>query len=378
MEFARKFMSGGNLEQEQKMSSFMLSQVFIQIVNLGQLLRAIGDFIGTGKLMKSEVILDVLKLCIESMVKQMTHERMDFEAGEKRLREQLSHLGVSVGEVRVKSLYPRLVKLQLTLTDVSSDLMSGKLGALFENILGEPVKLSVRKISGKRIKMDVVSSREFKLSHSVAYVGKGGSDISGDSYFYESFPDGRAMLAISDGMGNGEVAKKESSEALKIVKCLIGFGIPVGKAIQVVWELKQNSNVEERFFTLDLCLVDKEKQKATFFKQGATTTFIVRGEKVIRVNLSGLPIGVARDEFQIDQVTVSLEPDDVIVMTSDGITDEFINIQNLEAYLIHNTSESPKKMAHNLLDYTISRSRGCINDDMMALVAQYGRVNSLR
>jgi len=378
MEFARKFMSGGHEAQEQKLSAFMLSQMFIQIVNLGQLLRAIGDFVGAGKLMKSEVILDVLKLCVESMVKQMTHERMDFDAGEKRLREHLSRLGVSVDEVRVKSLYPRLVKLQLTLTGVNSDLMSGKLGMLFENILGEPVRISVRKVSGKRVKMDVVSSREFKLSHSVAYVGKGGSDISGDSYFYESFPDGRAMLAISDGMGNGEVAKKESSEALKIVKCLIGFGIAVDKAIQVVWDLKQNSNVEERFFTLDLCLVDKEKQKAIFFKQGATTSFIVRDEKVIRVNLSGLPIGVARDEFQIDQVTVPLEEGDFIVMTSDGISDEFANIQNLEAYLVRESSESPKKKAHNILDYTISRSRGRINDDMMALVAKYGRVDSLR
>lgn len=359
-------------ETRDRLNIYTISQLFNQLVNFQQLVKSLRSFIGKGQLIRVDVILDCIGLAIDNMMQSMMYDRHDFELQFNRIKEELARIHVRCSDIKIKSLYPRLIKMDLVINSPPKELTLLSIQAILESITNEPLRLIVEKTKGKQTKIKVYSSNMFKIDHAVSYVGKDGNKISGDSYIYENFTNGQTFIAISDGMGNGELAHKESSEALKILKCLLSFNIPIKTAIQTLQQLKQHSNANERFFSLDICMIDRERQRATFYKKGATPTFLVRNHQIELINLAQLPVGVMSDQ-EVDHVTLSLEEDDVLLMCSDGIIEQYPDIKELEQVILNQMGKSPKNIAKNILQATVSKHKGKIKDDMMVLVVEYKR-----
>ena len=359
-------------ETRDRLNIYTISQLFNQLVNFQQLVKSLRSFIGKGQLIRVDVILDCIGLAIDNMMQSMMYDRHDFELQFNRIKEELARIHVRCSDIKIKSLYPRLIKMDLVINSPPKELTLLSIQAILESITNEPLRLIVEKTKGKQTKIKVYSSNMFKIDHAVSYVGKDGNKISGDSYIYENFTNGQTFIAISDGMGNGELAHKESSEALKILKCLLSFNIPIKTAIQTLQQLKQHSNANERFFSLDICMIDRERQRATFYKKGATPTFLVRNHQIELINLAQLPVGVMSDQ-EVDHVTLSLEEDDVLLMCSDGIVEQYPDIKELEQVILNQMGKSPKNIAKNILQVTVSKHKGKIKDDMMVLVVEYKR-----
>lgn len=359
-------------ETRDKLNIYTISQLFNQLVNFQQLVKSLRSFIGKGQLIRVDVILDCIGLAIDSMMQSMMYDRHDFELQFNRIKEELARIHVRCSDIKIKSLYPRLIKMDLVINSPPKELTLLSIQAILESITNEPLRLIVEKTKGKQTKIKVYSSNQFKIDHAVSYVGKDGNKISGDSYMYENFSNGQTFIAISDGMGNGEMAHKESSEALKILKCLLGFNVPIKTAIQTLQQLKQHSNRDERFFSLDICMIDRERQRATFYKKGATPTFLIRNHQIELINLAQLPVGVMVDQV-IDHVTLTLEENDILVMCSDGIVEQYNNIEELKQVILSQVNQTPKVMAKGLLQQTVNKNKGKIKDDMMVLVVQYRR-----
>jgi len=365
------------LASRKKLNKYMLSQFFIQLVNFQQLIKSMNDFVGDGKIVKTSTLFDGLSLCLNRTISEMIHDRYDVESQVEMIKANMKIIGVNVSDVRVKSLYPRLLKLSMIIEKPSPVLLSGELKKQLERIFGESLKINIGRVRNKTLKIEVTSSRNFRVEHGVAYVGKNGSKLSGDSYLCENFQSGRTIVAISDGMGNGELAHTESSLALRVLKCMLNFNVPVAEAVRVIAELKQESNTEERFFSLDLCMIDKENGCAHIYKQAATSTFLLRRETVRKIEMPGLPLG-AIEAMEISHMKVDLLPGDVIIMCSDGILDNFTNTDLFEKRIIRNTEIDVNKMAQDLLNYTISRSNGNITDDMMVVAAEYKPIRNTK
>jgi len=363
--------------QGKQLNKYILSQFFIQLVNFQQLIKSMNDFVGDGKYVKTSTLFEGLSLCLNKTMSEMLHDRYDVESQVEMIKAMMKKNGVKASDIRIKSLYPRLIKLSMVIDKPSSSLLNGQLKVQLEGLFGEPLKINIGKVRNKTMRIQVSSSRNYRIEHGVAYVGKHGNKISGDSYLCENFQNGKSIIAISDGMGNGEIAHAESSMALRVLKCMLNFDVPVTDAVRILAELKQQSNTDERFFSLDLCVVDKENGCAHFYKQAATSTFLMRREIVRKIEMSGLPIGVV-DGSGIDQMVVDLLPGDVIVMCSDGVIDSFLDTDLFEKRIIRNIGNDVNKMTQDLLDYTIRRSRGNVNDDMMIVAAQYKPIRGER
>ena len=363
----------GALASRKQLNKYMLSQFFIQLVNFQQLIKSMNDFIGDGKQIMPSTLFEGLSLCLNKTMSEMLHDRYDTESQIEMIKAHMQAIQVNTSDIRIKSLYPRLLKLSMVIDKPSSALLSGQLKSQLERLFGESLKINIGKIRNKTMKIEVTSAKSFKIEHGVAYVGKNGSKTSGDSYLCENFQNGTSIIAISDGMGNGEMAHAESSLALRVLKCMLNFDVPASEAVRVLAELKQQSNTDERFFSLDLCVVDKENGRAHFYKQAATTTFLLRRDTVRKIEMSGLPIGVALNKG-IDQVNVDLMPGDIIVMCSDGIVDVFADTDLFENRMLKSSEHNVNKLAQDLLDYTVRRSRGMVHDDMMVVAAQYKSV----
>jgi len=375
--FAIKNEDAWTASSRKKLNKYMISQFFIQLVNFQQLIKSMNDFVGDGKIVKTSTLFDGLSLCLNRTISEMLHDRYDVESQIEMIKTNMKIIGVNVNEVRIRSLYPRLLKLSIIIEKPTPVLLSGELKSQLERIFGESLKINIDKVRNKTLKIDVTSSRNFKVEHGVAYVGKNGSKLSGDSYLCENFQSGRTIVAISDGMGNGKLAHTESSLALRVLKCMLNFDVPVAEAVRVIAELKQESNTEERFFSLDLCMIDKENGRAHIYKQAATSTFLLRRETVRKIEMPGLPLG-AVEGAKIGHMKVDLMPGDTIIMCSDGILDIFSNTDLFEKRIIRNTDVDVNKMAQDLLNYTISHSKGNITDDMMVVTAEYKPIRNVR
>ena len=359
-------------ESKDRLNIYTISQLFNQLVNFQQLVKSLRSFIGKGQLIRVDVVLDCIGLAIDNMMQSMMYDRHDFELQFNRIKEELERINVRCSDIKIKSLYPRLIKMDLVINSPPKELTLLSIQAILEGITNEPLRLIVEKTKGKQTKIKIYSSNQFKIDHAVSYVGKDGNKVSGDSYIYENFTNGQTFIAISDGMGNGELAHKESSEALKILKCLLSFNIPIKTAIQTLQQLKQHSNANERFFSLDVCMIDRERQRATFYKKGATPTFFIRDHQIELINLAQLPVGVMSDQ-DVDHVTLDLQEDDILIMCSDGIVEQYPDITDLEHMILGQVGIPHKHMAKNILQTTVSKHKGKIRDDMMVLVVEYKR-----
>ena len=141
----------------------------------------------------------------------------------------------------------------------------------------------------------------------------------GDSF--ESFKDnfGRSITVLSDGMGKGAYAHIDSVMASSIIKKLLNTGISPSGAIKVVNSALMAKNNTESFATLDMAIINLYTGKARFLKAGATSSFIIKGGKFMKIELSSLPVGIVK-EADFASTSANLKDGDIIITVSDGVT----------------------------------------------------------
>lgn len=208
-----------------------------------------------------------------------------------------------------------------------------------------------------------------------AQLAKNGRDVCGDSGGSILLDEGRQLLLISDGMGVGDTAARESGEAISLVSRLLEAGFCQETAIDVVNAALSLRGNEESFVTLDLCVVDLYSGVADFIKTGAAASYIKRGSVVKAVKGSSLPVGML---YHVDKEVISEQilPGDMIILASDGLLDMDIDEEGqwLTRVIEQATANTPQALAEYLLDKVISISSGKIKDDITVLVAQMGDV----
>ena len=127
------------------------------------------------------------------------------------------------------------------------------------------------------------------------------------------------------------------------------------------------------YATVDMALIDEYTAETTFMKIGSTPSFIKRGQEVIPVSASNLPIGIIKD-IEVDLVTLQLQPGDILIMMTDGIYDAPGYAVNKELWmkrLIQEIdTEDPQELADCLLESVIRYQQQEILDDMTVVVGK--------
>src|SRR5690625_1833948 len=180
-------------------------------------------------------------------------------------------------------------------------------------------------------------------------------------------------MAISDGMGNGERANEESGETLRLLQQILQTGIPEKVAIKSINSILALRTTDEMFATLDLAVINLHNASVRFLKIGSTPSFIKRGDQMLNVEASNLPMGIIQ-EFDVDIVSDQLKAEDLLIMMSDGIFEGPKHIENMDAWLKQRISnmatDDPQEVADLLLEEVIRTRSGEFEDDMTVLVAR--------
>lgn len=211
----------------------------------------------------------------------------------------------------------------------------------------------------------------FHTLQGVARIGKGCEKISGDTFLMTELPGGKQGIALSDGMGSGEDAFRESSMVVEMLEELLGAGFPVKTAIQMMNTALVIGREEVRFCTVDVTLFDLYEGTCEFVKAGAAATFLKRQGEVEIIRSATLPIGVLQD-IEIDTETRRLESGDYVIMVTDGVMDALPAGEQdvLMCTFIQDTDIlNPRELAHHILGRVLEWSGEVPLDDMTVLVA---------
>lgn len=215
-----------------------------------------------------------------------------------------------------------------------------------------------------------VENLKFHTLQGVAKIGKGCDKISGDNFSLLELPGGKQGAILSDGMGAGKTAFRESAMVVEVLEELLNAGFPKETALQMLNTAMVMGREEVRFSTIDMSLFDLYAGTCEIVKAGASTTFIKYKDRVERIKSSSLPMGVV-SKLEVDSTRRQLEDGDLVIMLTDGVMDalpveeqDFLMQLIIEGMQLHN----PKEIAHHILEQVLECSGEMPLDDMTVLV----------
>ncbi|MCH5286376.1 MAG: SpoIIE family protein phosphatase [Christensenellaceae bacterium] len=176
---------------------------------------------------------------------------------------------------------------------------------------------------------------------------------NGDTAWVGELQDGRWLAALSDGMGHGEQAARESEQTVELLRLCLDAGYTRSQTLTAVNGMMLLAGRGERFSTVDLVTLDLWSGQATLDKLGAAASWIAQGNALTCVTGDALPLGILETVDSRSSV-VRLHGEDEVVLMTDGVEDAFPSRVALEnAIRAALTKRSAKEAAEALLDSAI-------------------------
>lgn len=217
-----------------------------------------------------------------------------------------------------------------------------------------------------------VEDPPFLVLTGYARATKEAEKVSGDNYSVMELDCGKVVVLLSDGMGSGERAGRESQAVIERMETLLEAGISEADAINIVNNTMLAAGEPVNMSTLDVCSLDLHTGKCEFRKAGAAASFIKSSVFVEAITMNRLPLGIF---FRNGDELVSRElmDNDYLIMVTDGVLDAFSAgdyEEMLCQYLRDMRDCTPAEVAQRILQFALRCSGGHVRDDMTILVLE--------
>ena len=188
--------------------------------------------------------------------------------------------------------------------------------------------------------------------------------VCGDETGELRMPSGKVVYAVSDGMGSGEEANRESRAAIDLLFDQFRLGVERELIYEDVNRLLMARGEKEVYATLDAASIDLVTGEAEMVKFGAPPTCLVRGGNVRTLSGEALPCGIV-DEARPCVHRIRLRQRDRLVFCTDGVYD--LLGKDLEAELKKAPARPLERLAEDLME--VARQKGQ-RDDMTVMVVE--------
>jgi len=287
---------------------------------------------------------------------------------QRRLRRFLSSLDLDVDLSVFRDKSGRLhilmesVKLKRLLNDpMYLDKLSEVVGVRLCRPIGSDEKTEGRVI--------LLEAEPFSVSVGVASMKKTGESVSGDRGTYFKTEQGILCIILSDGMGSGENAARESVAAVRILERFLRAGVDPALAMKMLNSVMLLRNADTwGFATVDLLCIDLFSGSASFYKYGAAPSYVRSGKQLRRIRSETLAAGLSKaDSCQPDIVKLRLHPGNLAVIASDGIIAE-TDDSWIRKLVCENDGADMKMMARDILQTAVKKYGS--TDDMTVLTVR--------
>ncbi len=292
------------------------------------------------------------------------------------LRSRFEKRGIYVRDINVSCDTGERYRVTMTVKSGSwRDRNKAEIKKIMRNVFRGEIKVQEHSCDeGKYVKLDFCEAERFRVE--TDFASRAASEKNGDNHRFSYIRGGKYVIALSDGMGTGDRASRESEAMLELLDSFLRTGFDSRMAVKFINSIMLLKSEEEVFATIDICIIDLYTGVAEFIKTGAEPSFIVHKGCLDTVKAASLPVGVFAD-MEAEVASRSFDDGAVIVMMTDGIeTKDDGNILWVGEYaeeLCVNSKE--KNIAEKILQAAIERNNGEINDDMTVLSVRLKEVS---
>jgi stage II sporulation protein E len=142
---------------------------------------------------------------------------------------------------------------------------------------------------------DICGFRLYQCPHyrwtRLAQAGKDAAGCSGDNYDFIQLKGGKIAAVLSDGMGSGEEAARQSKSVTVLLRRMLGrYGY---RGVHKDHEFRTGlEDPGESFATMDISIIDLYGGQAGFIKIAAQPTYLIRGGRIRSFRTNSLPVGI--------------------------------------------------------------------------------------
>ena len=218
-------------------------------------------------------------------------------------------------------------------------------------------------------RVTLLEAEPLSVSVGIASLKKKGESVSGDRGTYFKTDQGILCILLSDGMGSGESAARESTAAVRILERFLRAGVDPAVAMRILNSvLLLKNETEWGFATVDLMCIDLFTGETAFYKYGAAPSYVRCGRTVRRVRSENLAAGLMPgDKCAPDIVRLRMKPGNVALIASDGVIAETKD-DWIRALLADHAAADTKELARETLKTALTQY-GC-SDDMTVLAVR--------
>lgn len=291
---------------------------------------------------------------------------------ESLLRLKLKNMGLCVRKIVMLNNRRGIHEVNITLkSSRRQNVQIRKMEQAISDSLGKRYK--VAKDMGTFVRKEYstycfVEEPNYFLLYGVAKKGK--SDLSGDNFSVFTLKSGQTIVTLSDGMGHGTKAYKESEMVLSLLEELMEGGFSEEASLRLINTVFLVDDEEVNPASVDMGIIDMYSGMCDFMKIGAATTFIKRGNWIEAIKSKSMPIG-ACSNLDMETTTKKLYDGDFVVMMSDGLLDS-IKVEDKDDYmskiLMEIKSTNPTEMANIIMEKVAKDKNFEARDDMMVMV----------
>lgn len=301
-------------------------------------------------------VAEVMKACAVELCKTYS----EYSELEEAVKIKLSAQGISCPELYINGEDMEITAVASAKTDIK----------VMTDILAETAKrryLLKDKLSYDNEKCCFIFGAPPRLdaAFGVAYAIKKGEKVSGDTHSVIKINEHSFLMALSDGMGSGEYAKKVSATAISLIEAFYRAEMPEGTVLSTINKLL-TFNRDERFTCIDIAAVNLNTGVADFVKIGSPAGIIVRENEIKVLESQSLPLGIL-DNLRPTVCSEQLKNGDIVVFMSDGITSAFPSQTDLYAFLQELKPLNPQSLADKILADALARTNQTVADDMTVL-----------
>jgi len=181
------------------------------------------------------------------------------------------------------------------------------------------------------------STRALSAKVSTAAISLLETEPSGDSFRSKELGNGKALVALSDGMGSGTEAKRVSNATLDLLFDLYHANFTGEEIYSCINQSLLLNNKDEIYATLDAVFLDYINATATFIKFGTPDSYLIKKKRAVTISAQSHPLGILSNVIPQFQ-KFPIERGDKIILLTDGITEALKS--RLEEEVINNTMKA--------------------------------------
>ncbi len=301
-------------------------------------------------------VAEVMKSCAVDLSKSQ-----QFTGAAESVKKALSSHGISSPEVYVDGEdATELCAVILGRTDIKAmtDIISDNLKRRY--VLKDKIAYDEEKSC-----LIFTAPPRLDAAFGVACAVKSDEKVSGDTHSVIRINEHSFLMALSDGMGSGEYARKVSESAISLIEAFYRAEMPADTVLKTINKLL-SFNRDERFTCIDIAAVNLDTGRADFVKIGSPAGIILREGEIKILESNSLPLGIL-DSLHPAVSTELLRDGDTVIFMSDGITSAFPSATDLYEFLQGFKPLNPQNLADKILAGALEKTNRAVTDDMTVL-----------